>query len=66
MSEIVHSHETFVHEKLVGRQTNLRVSTCETVLWEEFDKILVLAKAFAKINISAKALAGSGVWVLGG
>ena len=57
------------------RLTKLSLSTCEAVLWEEFDKLPVLAKAFANINVTAIALAESGVgflvahtslWRLGG
>ena len=55
MSVAERSHEVVVHEKLVCRLTKLRVSTCETVLWKEFDKLPALAKAFANINVTAIA-----------
>ena len=64
-----------MHEKLACRLTKLRRSTCEAVLWEEFDKLSLLAKASANINVTAVALAESGVgflvadtslWRLGG
>ena len=48
MSDAVQSQESIVHEKLVCRLTKLRVSTCEAVLWEKFDKLTVLAKTFCK------------------
>ena len=61
MSVALRSHEVVVHEKLVFRLTKLRVSNCEAVLWEEFDKLSALAKAFANMNVTAAALAESGV-----
>ena len=75
MCQLVAQNEVVVHEKLVFRLTKLRVSTCEAVLWEEFDKLPALADAFANINVTAAALAESGVgflvadtslWSLGG
>ena len=75
MFQALRSHEGVVHEKLVCRMTKLRLCTCEAVLWEEFDKLPVLAKAFANINVTAMALAESDVgflvadaslWRLGG
>ena len=68
-------NEVAVHEKLVFRLIKLSVSTCEAVLWEEFDKLPTLAKAFANVNVKAAALAESCVgflvadtslWCLGG
>ena len=68
ISEALSSHEGVVHEKLVCRLTKLRLSTCEAVLWEEFDKLPVF-------HVTAIALAESGVgflvadtslWRLGG
>ena len=75
ISEALSSHEGVVHEKLVCRLTKLRLSTCEAVLWEEFDKLPALAEAFADVSVAAIALAESGVgflvadtslWRLGG
>ena len=75
MSIAERSNEVVVHEKLLGRLTKLRVSTCEAVLWEEFDKLPALTKAFANVKVTAIALAESGVgflvadtflWRLGG
>ena len=61
MSETVHSHETIVHEKLVCRLTKLRVSTCEAVLWEGFDKLPVLAESGVGFLVADTSL-----WRLGG
>ena len=64
------SHEVVVHEKLVFRLTKLRVSSCEAVLWEVFDTLPALARAFANINVTAAALGSwwmtflCGVWVV--
>ena len=61
MSETVHPHETIVHEKLVCRLTKLRVSTCEAVLWEGFDKLPVLAESGVGFLVADTSL-----WRLGG
>ena len=47
MAVALRSREVDVHEELVFRLTRLRVSSCEAVLWQEYVKLPVLAKAFA-------------------
>ena len=58
------THEEVVHEKLVTRLARLLDAASEAVLWEDHAKLVQVAKAFASITPTKRAIAETGVGYL--
>ena len=55
------THEEVAHEKLVTRLARLRDAVSEAVLWENHAKLVQVAKAFANITPTKRAIAETDV-----